>query len=213
MAHLTTTTQLLESLRRGHDEPVWSLFVERYRPVLVAVARRMGLDAEDAEDAAQQALVEFARDFGRGRYDRSRGRLRTWLLAILRHRVADLKRLRSRRAPGAPTNPEGRAHSSRLEEIVDAGAEDALERIWQAEIERRVLETALDRLRGEGHVTERSLRAFELMVLRDVSAEAAAEACGMTINAVYIARGRVAARLRRLVELLAPAYDEGIVSP
>ena len=186
---------------------MWNLFVERYRPVLVAVGQRLGLGPEDAQDVAQQTLMEFVRDLGRGRFDRSRGRLRTWMLAILRHRVVDLQRLRGGlSAAGVSSGPP--SDDSLAMEVADPAAEEAVERLWQAAVDRRVIDMALGQLRGDRRVAAKSLEAFELTVLHEVPPEAAAKACGMTINAVYIARSRVAARLRRLVDLLAPAYEE-----
>jgi RNA polymerase sigma-70 factor (ECF subfamily) len=201
VVRLTTTTELLVALRRGRDEPAWNLFVDRYRPVLVGVARQLGLGAEDSQDAAQQTLLEFVRDFGLGRYDRTRSRLRSWLMAILRHRVADLHRLRVRQG-----TRDSRSDIELAE--LDRSASETLDRMWQSELDRRVLEEALGRLRADAQIADRSLRAFELTVLQDVPAEAAAEACGMTVNAVYIARGRIASRLRRIIAALEPAFDE-----
>ena len=54
-----TSTALLHGLERA-DHTAWDGFVSRYRPVVVAYARRFGLGATDAEDAAQEVLAAFA---------------------------------------------------------------------------------------------------------------------------------------------------------
>ena len=94
--HTTTTTQLLEALFGPGEEAVWREFDARYRPIIFAFARELGVAAEDAADVAQQTLTEFLRDYRAGKYDRRRGRLRAWIIGIARHRVLDTLRQRTR---------------------------------------------------------------------------------------------------------------------
>ena len=80
----TTTTQLLNDLRDTANRQAWGLFDERYRPIIHAVAIRLGLRPEDAADVAQQTIADFIKDYQRGQYDRGKGRLRDWLKGIAR---------------------------------------------------------------------------------------------------------------------------------
>lgn len=194
---LTTTTELLEALRRDVGASAWSGFVARYTPVLQGVAAKLGLGPDDAEDVTQQTLLEFIRDFRRGEFDRRRARLRTWIFSILRNRVADIHRLRARDASALGVLATGEVPTDEL-----------LDDLWQRQVERRQLEEALAALRGQSQISPRSLLAFELTVLRDVPPEAAASECGLSVNAVYIAKSRVTKRLELLVAELASAYSE-----
>ncbi|MBL9149769.1 MAG: sigma-70 family RNA polymerase sigma factor [Phycisphaerae bacterium] len=177
---LTTTTQLLASLRSGENEPAWSLLVARYEPVLVGVARRMGLGEADAADAAQQTLVDMVREVRGGGFDRQRGGLRRWALGILRHRVVDIVRAR----PAAIDVRERR--------IIDVDLEES----WEAEFERHLAVTALESLRTSTRFNPNTLLAFELTVIREVPPQAVAIECGMSTDEVYVARSRVARKLR-----------------
>ncbi|MDZ4830353.1 MAG: hypothetical protein SGJ09_09175 [Phycisphaerae bacterium] len=87
---------VLESLRSHEDAAAWRMLVDRFEPVFIGVSRRLGLSAADAADAAQQTLLDMVREMREGRFDRARGGLRRWTLGILRHRVADITRARSR---------------------------------------------------------------------------------------------------------------------
>src|SRR5438067_220203 len=91
-----TTTQLLESLRDPNNDGLWQLFDERYRPVLMAFARRRGLSEEDAAEVAQETLTQCMSDYRAGRYERSKGRLSSWIIGIARNRVVDQGRARQR---------------------------------------------------------------------------------------------------------------------
>ena len=77
-----TSTTLLDGLKDQGNAPVWSEFCTRYRPVIVAFARRLGMSEDDAQDAAQEALITFAAAYREGKYSRDKGRLRSWLLTL-----------------------------------------------------------------------------------------------------------------------------------
>ncbi|MEW6253265.1 MAG: sigma factor, partial [Planctomycetota bacterium] len=94
---LSTTTELLDGLRDPGNQTAWCALDERMRPVVIAVARRLGLPADAAEEVAQHTLVEVFEGYRRGTYDRSRGRLRGWIICIARHRAIDELRRRDRR--------------------------------------------------------------------------------------------------------------------
>lgn len=198
---LTTTTQLLVSLTGIDDDGAWDMLVERYEPVLVGVARRLGLTDPDSADAAQQTLLELVRDVRGGNFDRTRGQLRVWALAILRNRVRDIRRLQRRGATGDAPGPES------LDELE---APKVLEALWEEQLERHVLATALQRLRERTRIADTTLRAFELTVLRGVPIDAAARECNVSVDDVYMARNRVATRLRAIVRELDEQYQDDL---
>ncbi len=71
-----TTTLVLEQLLDS-EAAVWSVFVDRFRTPVVRVAQEFGLDAEGAEDVAQETLTDFMRAYREGKYDRTKGKLRS----------------------------------------------------------------------------------------------------------------------------------------
>lgn len=207
-AHPTTTattTALLEALRAAEDSPMWAPFVDRYAPILEAIGRRLGLDRDDAADVAQQALLEFVRDMRAGRYDRERGRLRSWLLSIAEYRARDLRRRAAVRGRGRVPLDESTSQAS-----ADLRAE--LEAAW-ADEERKVIAAAAWReVQASARIDQRTLQAFELVALRGVPAEEAARTCDMTVDSVYVAKHRVATKLRRAVEAIEAAYRDELGS-
>ncbi len=66
-----------DGLLNPADEETWRAFGQRYRPILVAFGRRLGLPPEDAADAGQETLVSFVKSYRGGKYHRERGRLTT----------------------------------------------------------------------------------------------------------------------------------------
>lgn len=95
------------------------------------------------------------------------------------------------------------------EDTADPRSLDAhLDEAWERELERRIAVEAFSRLRTSTSIAESTLRAFELVAIREVPAEAVATQCGMTVDQVYVARSRVASRLRELVASVAAEWQE-----
>ena len=192
----TTTTSLLEGLFDPDDEVVWQAFDGRYRPIITGVARRLGLSGSDAEDVAQETLIQFVRDYRANRYERSRGRLRGWIVGIARHRVIDHQRSRGRRK-----EVQGATAMERMPQ------EDELEKLWDEEMDRSILRQALEELRRTSKTSEKSLKAFEQVVFDRRPVAAVAEDLEMTPHDIYVSRSRITARLREVAERIRNLYE------
>lgn len=192
-----TTTRLLDALHETDNAPLWAQIDARYRPVIAALARRLGLNDSDAEEVAQQTLSEFVRAYGEGRYDRTKGRLSSWILGIAHHTT-----LRSLRGTRYAAKGVGQ---TALSEIPD---ESALRSIWTDERDRSILSQAMGLLRSESGVDDRTLLAFELVALRGVPVGEAAAQTKMSVDQVYVAKSRIVKRLRQLIEELTQAFEE-----
>lgn len=191
-----TSTLLLTGLQDPENQAVWLEFDERYRPVLVGVTRRLGFSSADAEDIVQQTLAEFSHDYLAGRYDRRRGRLRSWIYGIFRHRVIDRQREAGRR----PKHVGGTA-------IMRVPDESTFTHTWDAERAAVILQMALERLRSDGAFGARALDAFEMFGIRGRPSQLVAEECGMSVDDVYAAKYRVGEALKLLVHDIEAAYD------
>ncbi|MBC7773117.1 MAG: sigma-70 family RNA polymerase sigma factor [Pyrinomonadaceae bacterium] len=192
----TTTTLLLESLHDPLNQEAWSALDHRMRPIIHGVALRLGVSTEDAADVAQETMTNFLRSYRSGQYVRGKGRLRDWMCGIARNRVMDLHRSRSRRREAA----------------VDVGdiariEESGVRQLWNEEERKTILEQSMQELREKSRMSERTIRAFE-MVLLGVPDREVADQCGMTVPEVYVAKHRVATKLRQIVAELTAAYDQ-----
>jgi RNA polymerase sigma factor (sigma-70 family) len=184
----TTSTILLDGLRDPSNQSIWREFDERYRPVIEAFARKLGLSPDDAADAAQETLAEFVRDYRAGKFDRSRGRLRSWIFGIARHRIADQQRAKARRR-------EWRGESA----IADMPADDQLAQIWEGEARAAMLRQAMRELYANPKLDPRTIRAFEQVAFEQKTAAEVAGEVGMSVEQVYVAKSRT---LRRLLGIM-----------
>lgn len=194
---LTTTTALLESLRDPAAADVWREFDARFRPLITAFAVRLGLGPGEAEDVAQETLVEFVAAYRAGKYDRTRGRLSSWIIKIAHHRISHWLRGAGRAA--------GQRGESSPAVLADLGDPARLTAVWEDEERRVIAVRAMEVLRA-GRMEMPTLRAFELFAVRGVPAEETARECGMTVQEVYGAKRRVTGRLREIAGQLTAAW-------
>ncbi|MBI5864415.1 MAG: RNA polymerase sigma factor [Planctomycetes bacterium] len=187
-SQIITTTELLAGLHESGNSGAWLEFDRRYRPILIAFLRRMGLNDNDAADVAQETLACFVQDYRQKKYDRAQGRLRSWLIGIARYRLADMYRAKVRRR-------EYRGESA----IVDVPDEPEVESVWEAEEKRHIFEQAVAELRATTRFNEKTIEAFERVVLRREPTETVSAELGLTPQEIYNAKNRVIEKLREII--------------
>ena len=183
---------LLARVKERADTAAWSQFTALYRPLLVRYARSWGLQPVDADDLAQECLVELMRRMPAFEYDRCRGGFRRWLRVFVSYRIRN--HLRKRREPSGRTGDFERPQQR------ERGPVEAWDRIWLQEH----LKYCLDRIRPD--FEPRTFNAFRHAVIQEWPIPRVCETLGMNANQVYIAKSRVAGRLREtMVGLLGDA--------
>ena len=192
----TTNTFLLEGLRQNDNSAIWDEFVQRYQPLLVKYAAKLGIFGADAEDAAQQTVIAFAHAYQNGKYDRERGRLRSWLFGIAHNQICAFHRKRA----GREVHVDNVNDSTTF--LATVPGRNELEELWEQEWREAVLEQCLVEVRR--HVTPKTMEAFELFVWKEWPASKVASHLDMGEHAVYLAKHRV---LRRIREFL-PKMEE-----
>jgi len=191
-----TTTQMLDELADPANQEVWEAFDARFRPVLNGFARRLGLSAEDAADAAQEALIRFVGAYRDGKYERGRGRLSSWILGIARNCIVDQARTRA-------TRREARGMSA----VVDLPGEDRLGQLWAEARDSELIASAVRRLRATSNFDPRTIEAFELLAFKQLSPSEVSEQLEMSPNDVYLAKHRCLKRIRAMVAQLSVAFE------
>ena len=93
-------------LARGDSEGAWSLFIARYRPLILSVIRRTMGDDDEIEDVFAEVCASLSADrLARlSRHDDSgKARFSTWLVTVVHHQTVDWVRHRDgRRRVSAP---------------------------------------------------------------------------------------------------------------
>jgi len=189
-----TRPSLLVRIRDAADREAWRQFVELYAPLVYRFARRRGLQDADAADLAQDVLSAVARSSERLEYDPRRGSFRGWLFTVARNKLHTfLKRQERQRR-----RTEDVAVERLPEEPAVAGPDEAA--LWEQEYQQRLFDWAAEQVRG--HFQDRTWQAFWQTAVEARPPREVAEALGLSVGAVYIAKSRVLARLKEQVQLL-----------
>lgn len=183
----STSPSLIVRLRKGGDADAWRHFVRVYAPLIHGFARGRGLQDADAADLTQEVLRGVHARVEALDYDPARGSFRSWLFTIARRKLATFLDRRRRR-------PEISETPGVLDGLAAADEEDR----WERDYQRHVFAWAAEQVRPT--VAEATWEAFWLTAVDGQTGRAVAERLGMTAAAVYLARGRVTARLRERIQ-------------
>lgn len=177
-----TRESLLIRLADAADAAAWDEFVAIYRPVVVRIGLRRGLQATDADDLAQQVLMSVSRVIGDWEKDPARGTFRRWLQTVARNAVINMvRRTPQELAVGGSeflaVCHEVNAQSDEIEQWIDDEHERAVLRLAAARVERQVSPT--------------TWQAFWRTASDGESVQDVADALDVSVGKVYGARGRV----------------------
>jgi RNA polymerase sigma-70 factor (ECF subfamily) len=172
------TDEELVARARGGDLSAFEGLVERHRPVVTRVARRIA-GADDADDVAQDAFLRAYHRLGRFRGE---GPFRAWLLQITHNAaVSAIARRRSEPAGLAPEpEPEPGATKTPAQRLEERERRERLER-------------KLRGLRPEHRA---------VLVLRDVEGLSYEEIAVVTASPLGSVKGRLHRARAELIELL-----------
>ena len=178
----TTHPSLLIQLRNRSDSLSWSRFARLYTPLLDHWIAQLGYSDSDRADIIQEVFVVLLGKISAFQYDPQRT-FRGWLRTITLNKCRDHVRKVSRSSEPVL-----------MERIERAVADDA-ELLTQQEYCQYVSRRALQLMKL--YFSETTWRACWEHVAKGRPARDVAAELGITINAVYLARGRVLDRLRR----------------
>lgn len=188
VADAPTSKSLLAKARDCADQSAWRRLTELYEPLIHKWIRPHVAQRADAEDVVQEVLTTLVRELPRFDHSERAGAFRAWLRTITVHRLQAYWEKRA----ALPVASGGPAVHEALDELADPGS--ALSRAWDDEHDRYVTRTLLASIELEFQPA--TWRAFELQLGDGQTASAVAQALGMSVNAVLIAKSRVLKRLR-----------------
>ncbi|HWG45899.1 MAG TPA: sigma-70 family RNA polymerase sigma factor [Gemmataceae bacterium] len=186
-----TRPSLLVRLRDHRDNQAWGEFVELYAPLIYTYARKRGLQDADAADLTQNCLRQVAAHVGRLEYDPRRGSFRAWLFTIVRNRLRNFQQQPRRLYQGSGDSQVQRALENTMAPETDEAGE------WEREYRLSLLAWAAEQVRPQ--IQETTWQAFWQTTVESKSGKEVAQALGLTVAAVYLAKSRVVARLRAVL--------------
>ena len=187
----TTRSSVLKAVANTENEAAWNRLFNLYAGFVFSIARRKGLNDTDADDMVQMVFTDLARNLPTFKYDREKGRFKSYLTGLVNWRVIDrLKTLKRDAELKADLRKYVRSA---------AGKDDTFsEREWQA----AATEEALRRLKPD--VRPEHYAAFVASAVEGQDTETVTKLYGISSDNLYQIRKRLTAKLRETVaEVLA----------
>jgi RNA polymerase sigma-70 factor (ECF subfamily) len=185
---METSVSLVERLAGTPTDDDWRRLLDLYQPLLHSWMARAGVAASDSDGLGQEVLLVVFREVG-GFERLGKGAFRSWLRTILAHRVRDYFR-------GQKYRPTATGDSDFLRQLDELESPDrALSRQWDREHDGHVAASLMRRVQGD--FDPETWQAFRRHALEDEPAVRVAEALGLSLNSVLLAKSRVLSRLRQ----------------
>ena len=190
-----TRPTLLFRIRDARDQEAWGRFIDLYAPLVYGFLRKRGLQDADSADLTQDVLRQVSVAAKSLEYDAKRGTFRGWLFTIVQNRLTDHWRKEGiREHGGGDTDAQQQLNEIPQPSGLDASAE------WDADYERQLFHYAANIVKQD--FTPATWQAFWMTAVDGIGGREVAEKLEMTVAAVYLAKGRVMARLKDQVKLL-----------
>jgi RNA polymerase sigma-70 factor (ECF subfamily) len=184
------------------SDDAWRAFHARYHEVILAWCRRRELTGAWAEDLTQEIWLKLLREIGR--FDPAKGRLRSWLKAVVNNALTDFWRRQQ-------DKPErgGVGGTAFLERLAALAGPDAADELSLA-LERRADSSAAEVLaRVRERLHEKTWQAFYQTMVERRPAKEVAQELGLSVSAVYKDTYRVKQMLHKEYRDVHPSAQPG----
>ena len=183
----TTRSSVLRAVADTGNEAAWSRLFNLYAGFVFSIARSKGLKAEDADDIVQVVFTDLARNLPTFKYDRSKGRFRSYLTGLVHWRVMD------RLKEGKRDTELKAAFLEEAQAAVTSADEGFSEREWQS----AAVDEALRRIKPE--VRPEHYAAFVASTMEGQDTETVMKLYDLSRDNLYQIRKRLTAKLRETV--------------
>ena len=185
----TTRSSVLKAVADTENEAAWSRLFDLYAGFVFSMARHKGLKPEDADDIVQVVFADLARNLPTFKYDREKGRFRSYLTGLVNWRVVD-------RLKASKRDAELKAGFWEAAKAA-GGNDDFAEREWQS----AAMEEALRRMKLS--VSPEHYAAFVASAVEGQDTDVVTKLYGISRDSLYQIRKRLTVKLHdKLAEVL-----------
>ena len=188
----TTRSSVIRAVANTENEAAWQRFFDLYAGFVFSITRSKGFNDTDADDIVQMVFSDLARNLPSFKYDREKGRFRSYLAALVKWRVIDrLKAVRRDADLKADFMEEAKSAATTEDE-------DFEEREWQS----AAMEETLRRIKPE--VRPEHYAAFVASAVEGQDTDVVTKLYGISRDSLYQIRKRLTVKLReKLAEVRA----------
>lgn len=202
---ISTRYTLLSRLEDRGDQDSWKDFFDTYWRLIYSVAIKSGLTEAEAQDVVQETIISVARDIQKFKRDRALGSFKGWLRNIIRWRIADQLRKRTRASWGDASKTGADLPQPDVAEIPDP-ADSAAESVWEEEWQSNSLKAAMENIKSR--VKEEHYQIFDLYVIQQWPVRQVARALRVNVGLVYLVKYRMSALLKKEIQRLEEQWNQ-----
>jgi RNA polymerase sigma factor (sigma-70 family) len=186
---IPTRATLINRLKNWQDQASWQDFFDTYWKLIYGLARKFGLNEEDAQDVVQETLVSVANHMPNFKYDPKLGSFKSWLRTLIRWRISDHIRKRGH-ATTVPIHidSDGGDDSFALKELPDKTSQ-SMDQFYEQEWQKNVLDAAVAKVKRK--LDPQKYQIFDFYVNREWPPEKVAAAFNISVDQVYLAKHRI----------------------
>lgn len=188
------TSQSLILQVKDNDPVAWERLVKLYSPLVYYWCQESGLSKPDVNDVFQDVFHTLARNIEKFRPIKN-GSFRGWLRTLTRNKLYDHFRKQGRE-PKPVGGTEALNYLEQMPDMVEvrSTSSQSASLTEEVQIHHLLLQTALDNIRE--HFTERSWKAFWMVVVDGRETIDVANDLSMNPGTVRVAKSRILKRLR-----------------
>lgn len=191
---IPTRASLLARIKNLEDHGSWQDFFDTYWKLIYGVSIKRGLSPTEAQDVVQETMCGAMKHMPNFNYDRTVGTFKTWLLNMVKWRIADQFRKRS---PVKNLPVDARLDTDALINVPD---NQDFEGIWNQQWEQALFDAAVVKTRRK--VDPQKFQIFDLLIKQRLSPAEIAETFHISVDYVYLVKHRIAEQIKSEVERL-----------
>jgi len=185
---IPTRATLINRLKNWQDQASWQDFFDTYWKLIYGLARKFGLNEEDAQDVVQDTMVCVAQQMPNFQYDPKIGSFKSWLRTLIRWRIADHVR---KRGPAAtvPLQPDPEnGDDFALRELPDKNNQ-TMDQLYEQEWQKNLLDAAIAKVKRK--IDPQKYQIFDCYVNKEWTPEKVAATFKISVDQVYLAKHRI----------------------
>lgn len=188
---IPTKASLLGRLKNSKDQASWQEFFDTYSDLIYGVARKAGLNEEDARNVLEATMGSVAEHMPKFKYDPEIRSFKSWLQQLIRLQIISrtLKRRPSASAPARGTAA-----------VESASSAKALDQMWDAEWKKNLLNAAVANVKRR--LDPKKYQIYDLRVNKQLAAEKVAAAMGLSVEEAEAAKEKIAGMIQAEVKRL-----------
>ncbi|WP_372795456.1 RNA polymerase sigma factor [Pontiella sp.] len=183
-----TRVTLLAKLKKTENHEAWLEFETIYRPFILSLILRMGINADDAEDISQAVLTKVWQKIEDFEYNQNKGKFHNWLAAMTRNTVKDFFRTKKNFITGRDSVEYQEQYVAIEEQVLPD-----IENLARVEWVLHITNLAWDNIKDDIYETKREV--FKL-VSRELPTKEIASRLGISEASVRVYKAEVFEKMR-----------------